>query len=265
MRSSRTAVIVSLVLLGVGLGSARAQIVVTDPRTTARNAATAVLKSRILNTLTQQYQRLQRMARRLSVYTNLDKFAPPDPPRWRTHGSDEFLFSQAYNEALIFGDPLGAAYLAVSRTVADPRDALSRLSPNARRALLTQLGTLGVADATAIAGTHQTGQLRLNGRKHELPAINALEAHVIDPSHEQSATAVLDKISGAVLIETRQKQARLQLLAAIGEQLLVENKRSRDTETAAMNMQLSRLRDGRRAQASLLAGAGDDFRGWRQP
>ena len=66
-----------------------------------------------------------------------------------------------------------------------------------------------------MAGTHQTGALRLNGRR-ELAAIDALERHVIDPSDAQSTTAVLDKISGAVLVETRQKQARLQLLAADG-------------------------------------------------
>ena len=56
-----------------------------------------------------------------------------------------------------------------------------------------------MADAVAMSAINDTGSLRLNGRKQELPAIDALEAHVIDPSHEQSATAVLDKISGAVL------------------------------------------------------------------
>lgn len=76
---------------------------------------------------------------------------------------------------------------------------------------------------------------------------------------------MLDKISGSVLVETRQKQARLQLLAAVAEQLLVENKRSRDTETGVMNMQLGRLRDGRAANTSLLSGASADLRGWRQP
>ena len=64
---------------------------------------------------------------------------------------------------------------------------------------------------------------------------------------------------------TRQKQARLQLLTAMAEQLLIENKRSRDTETGVMNMQLGRLRDGRAANASLLSGASEDLRGWRQP
>ena len=38
------------------------------------------------------------------------------------------------------------------------------------------------------------------------------------------------------------RQARMQFLTAIVEQLLVDNKRARDTEAAAMNMQLGRLR-----------------------
>jgi hypothetical protein len=47
--------------------------------------------------------------------------------------------------------------------------------------------------------------------------------------------------------------------------LLVENKRERDAEAAAMNMQLGRLRDGRAAGLSLLAGAANDLRTWKQP
>jgi len=49
------------------------------------------------------------------------------------------------------------------------------------------------------------------------------------------------------------------------EQLLVESKRDRDTETAVMNMQLGRLTRGRAVAASLLAGSAEDFRSWRQP
>ena len=57
----------------------------------------------------------------------------------------------------------------------------------------------------------------------------------------------------------------MEFLAAIVEQLLVDNKRARDAEAAAMNMQFGRLRDGRRAGLGLLAGAGDDLRSWKQP
>ncbi|MEO7888417.1 MAG: hypothetical protein ABIW19_00265, partial [Vicinamibacterales bacterium] len=103
------------------------------------------------------------------------------------------------------------------------------------------------------------------GHKQELPAIDALEAQVIDPSLEQSGTAVLDKISGAVLLGARQRQARSQLLTAFVEQLLVDSKRARDVDTTAMNMQLVTWRDGRAANTAFVAGTGDALRTWRQP
>jgi hypothetical protein len=98
-----------------------------------------------------------------------------------------------------------------------------------------------------------------------LAAIDALEGDALNPSPSHSATAVLDKISGAALIGARQRQARIQFLGAIVEQLLVDNKRSRDTDAATMNMQLERLRWGRTANSSLVAGAADALRTWRQP
>jgi hypothetical protein len=262
MRTTRILVAFGAVLLAVEPASA--QLVVNDPTTTARNAVTAVLKSQLLQTLRQERDRLRQMSQRLSRYTSLDRYRLEDPPRWRTHGGD-VVFSQTYNDALVFGDPTGAAYLSLSRAVDHAGTLLDRLGPDARRAVIAQLATIDAAAASAIAGTHQTGQLRLRGRMQELPAIDALEAHVVDPSEEQSMTAVLDKISGAALIGARQKQARLQLVTAIAEQLVVENKRARDVETAGMNMLVARLRNGRAANASLVAGSAADLRGWRQP
>lgn len=257
----RTLLATLLLLAG---SSASAQIVVHDPAVTARNAASAILKEFILNTERDQHSQLRRMAQRLSLFTNLRKYAVPDPPRWRTHGGD-FLYVQPYNDALIFGDPAGGAYLAVSHARVAARDVPALLTAAARRELMTRLATVDLADATAIAAVNDTGQLRFNGRKRELPAIDALEAHVIDPSNEQSATAVLDKISGAILIGARQRQARTQLLAAVVEQLLVDSKRARDADAAAMNMQLVRWRDAHAANHAFVAGSGDALRTWRQP
>ena len=108
--------------------------------------------------------------------------------------------------------------------------------------------------------------LRWNTER-ELTAIDGLESDVVDPSDLQSTTAVLDKISGAALLEARQKQARLQYLTAIVEQLVVDNKRARDSEAALLNMQLQRLRslDWSEDGGGMLTGAADDLRTWRQP
>lgn len=265
MLGRRRILVAVTAVLFVGVSSASAFVVI-DPATLLKNTVTALLKSDILEVLGEQLTSIHRMARRLSVFADLRRFALPEPPMWRTHGSDDFLYSADYNNALIFGDGTGMAYLDVIRPVTPAGDALGGLTPEARLALLAQLATLDVADATGMAGLDQTGRLRLAGRKNEFFAIEALEAHVIDPSLEQSATAVVDKISGAVLIETRQKQARIQLLSAIVEQLLVDSKRARDTEVAALNMQLRRLRGyDDEGGGGLLTGAGNALRTWRQP
>jgi hypothetical protein len=254
----------ALLLIYLAGSSVSAQLVVNDPAVTARNAITATVKEYLLNVQREQHSKLRRMATRLSMHTNLDKYALPDPPLWRTHGGD-YLFAGPYNDALIFGDAGGAAYVELTHRLLSAAEGLSRLSGGARRSLLARLATIELTDAAAIAATHDSGQLRLNGRRRELQAIDALETHVIDPSNKQSATAVLDKISGAVLIAARQRQARAQLLAGIVEQLFVEGKRARDSEAAAMNMRLVTWRDGRAGNEAFVAGSADALNTWRQP
>ena len=271
MRTRHRIVLAVVAVAFVGVTVARAQIVVTDPATTLKNIAIAALKNDVVDVLTNQATRLRKMAKRLSLATNLDKYSLTDPPAWRIHWFIEdgtFLYANPYTAALNYGDGSGQSFEDVSRERVAPGAELAAFSGEedtaALDAIRSELATLDIADSTIIAGTDQTGQLRYNGRK-EQAVIDALDADVIDPSPSQSATAVLDKISGASLIRARQQQARLQFLAGIVEQMLVDNKRSRDTETAVMNMQLFRLRDGRAANSSLIAGAGDDLRRWRQP
>ena len=153
----------------------------------------------------------------------------------------------------------------MSHPVGDAGELLARLTPSARRLMTSRLATVNMTDAAAIAATNDIGQLRFNGRRTELLAVDALETHVVDPSNEQSATAVLDKISGAILIAARQRQARVQLLSGVVEQLLIDTKRARDGDVTAMNMQLVKWRDGHTANEAFVAGSGDALRRWRQP
>jgi hypothetical protein len=263
----RRIVVYLLVLSGIGFGSAWAQIAVTDPATTGRNAVIAALRNQIFEVVRVQGERLRSMAQRLSASTNLDKYATLDRPEAPAYSeTDTWAYGDSYRLALAHGDASGSAYTYVSRTRQHPGDLVSGLSPSAREMVQRALATLDAADSTIIAGTHQAGLLRWNGER-ELAALDALEADVVNPSEDQSTTAVLDKISGAALLETRQKQARLQYLSAIVEQLVVDNKRARDTEAALLNMQVHRLSgaDWSEDGGGMLSGASDDLRTWRQP
>jgi hypothetical protein len=166
-------VLVSGALMVAIASPVSAQLVVYDAATTARNTVTATVNQILFETQRLQHSKVREMARRLSTLTNLRKYVTEDVPRWRTHGGD-FFFAQPYNDALIFGDPVGAAFTDLSqRLLADPR-LLDRLGPAARRLVEARLGTVNLTDAAAIAATHGTGQLRWFGRKNELPAIDAL-------------------------------------------------------------------------------------------
>lgn len=269
--SCKRSVVLGAIAVTLFGGAAAAQIVVTDPAVTIKNAIIATLRQQVLDTATQQASKLRRMARRLSAFADLNRYAisDDDTPKWRIHTflGEEFLYANPYDAALNYGDRSGAAFEEVARQRKTPGEELAGFGEegsDAEAAIAAQLATLDVADSTIIASTDQTGQLRYNGRK-ELAAIEALETDTLDPSLTQGTTAVLDKISGAGLIRARQQQARIQFMTGIVEQLLVDNKRARDTEAAAMNMQLERLLYGRIAGTSLVAGTANDLRSWKQP
>jgi hypothetical protein len=269
MRRLCSSFVLTLVLVTAGMGVAHAQFEVFDPLVTAKEAVIAGIHDVLTHVLDDERALFLRMATRLSALTDLAKYVLQEAPAWRIHlfMGEEFLYANPYNAALNYGDGSGTAYEAVARPRQTPGPEVDRLAadaPEAYTAIRAALATLDLADSAIIAGTDQTGQLRYNGRK-EGDAIVALETDVVDPASDQSATAVLDKISGASLISTRQQQARIQFATAIVEQLLVDNKRDRDTETTAMNMQFGRLRNGAAASTAVVSGAADDLRAWRLP
>jgi hypothetical protein len=241
-----------------------AQFVVHDAATTARNNTIAALKELLYRLQRQQQERIRDMARRLSAVTNLDRYMLIDVPGWGIHGSAGIVFASPYLDALTSGDPRGAAYLRLAASL-ELSARLGQLPPGAQRAMISRLAGVDLADATAIAAIHASGELRLNGRRNELQVIDVLERDVTDRSLEQSTTAVLDKISGASLVGARQRQARIQLLTSLLEQLLVENKQLRDTDAAALNMQLVTWRDRRAADHAFVAGSSHALKTWRQP
>src|SRR5258706_16008187 len=185
-RAVLIAAIAAVVCLGAGV--ARAQLVITDPAVTLRNVVIAVLKRQVLDTLTQQADRVQRMAKRLSALTNLPKYASTDDdiPMWRIHLflGEQFMFATPYNAALNYVDRNGAGYAEVARPRREPASeltGLTELAPNAEAAIVAGLATLDAADSTIIAGTDQTEQLRYNVRPALAP-IDAPQGGALDPS-----------------------------------------------------------------------------------
>jgi len=257
----------TVALILIGCIATEAQIVVFDPAVTLRNAVTAAVKEYLVTLQQQQRRQLDQMSRRLSVFTDLARYTLPEPPRWRIHAFNDpelVLFAGNYHAALNYGDASGNAYLGAAVPLMNAAGVLDEENLTAVRDLAARLATINVADATAISATNDTGHVRYNGRR-EQAAIDALDGDVFDATQGQSATAVVEKLSGSTLIGARQRQARAELLVGIVEQLLVDSKRSRDTEASLMNMQLTTWRNRHAANDAFVAGAGDALRSWRQP
>ena len=267
MRQKRVATLLAVFVAVSALASA--QFLILDPAAFAQNASIAALRQTITTALGNEAEQLRQMARRLTAFSDFGQYRFQETPEWRIHLFlfEQYLFANEFTASLNYGDRRGAGFADVARERIEPGSELAAsatLDPAAMDAIRAQLATLDLADSTIISGVDQDGQLRYNGRK-ELDAIEALQADVIDPSDDQSTAAVLDKVSGAGLIRAHQQQARIQFLAAIVEQMVVDNKRSRDTEVAVMNMRLLAMRDGRAAGGAVVAGAAEDLRTWRQP
>src|SRR4249919_3602792 len=148
-----------------GCIAVQAQITVFDPAITIRNTTTAIVKELLGNLQEQQRRQIRRMSRRLSLFTDLQKYKLPEPPRWRIHifnDPEAVLFDGDYNAALNYGDASGNAFRSVP--VINPRGLFGEEDPTGVREFAARLATINVADATLIAATNDTGHVRFNGR-----------------------------------------------------------------------------------------------------
>ena len=253
--------VLALIALGVAATPAHAQLVVIDPGNLVQTSLIAERTLRTYENLVAQYETLVRMAQGLGT---LDRYRLPsvaisrhDPSRW-TYGAP-------WLQGLNGGDLRGELYRQTTRPLASPAGIIDSLPTTARKALEGAYATVEITDAVAEIAGNQVAQVR--GYSGALQsAVQALEGDVVNPSSRyHELTAELDKIAAGSLVARRQDTATNQLLSHVLEQLLARGKRLRDTEAATMNMRLENLRDGRAAGASLIAGAANDLRTWRQP
>jgi hypothetical protein len=251
----------SLVLVLAIVSPATAQWVVTDPGNLAQAVLIAERTLREYETLIEQYQTIRRMSQRLG---DLSGYRMPSPVPTR-HDVARWNYGRPWLQTLNSGSANADGYPNIARSLDRPDALLARLPTAARRAIEQAYATIEVTDSVARTAGQQVGRIRTYTDRLQ-QAVQQLEADVVNdaaPYHEM--TAILDKVAAGALVGRRQDTASNQLLSHALEQLLVRNKRMRDTEATAMNMRLGALRDGRTSAASVVRGAADDLRAWRQP
>src|SRR5437762_2433108 len=135
MNRKRLLSLIVVAIAGIA-GVARAQQVVFDPSNTLQNALTAAVKDHIVSLLGDQLDQLQQIARRLSVFTDLRKYAGHDTPEWRIHlfQFEQYFFANRFNASLNYGDGAGAGFDEVARARVTPDEEWASLAGEIGRA-----------------------------------------------------------------------------------------------------------------------------------
>lgn len=256
----RIFIVMSLLLLLAQ--PARAQLVVLDPGNLIQAVLIAERTLREYETLVAQYRTIQQMAEGLG--TSMEGYRIPAIPITR-HDLARWEYGRPWLAGMNTGDPTGAAYWQTTRTLERPNANFEALPTSARRAIEEAYATIEITDSVAQMGGHQVALIRQESDRLQT-AVDALQDDVLNGlTRYHEMTANLDKIAAGELLARRQDMAANELLSHTLEQLLARGKRLRDTEAVVMNMRLRSLLDTGLGSTSVIQGAGDDLRDWRQP
>jgi hypothetical protein len=214
--------------------------------------------------LLEQYRFWVAQARRLPL--NLATRYRLQPVRWSTYANLATTpYAQAILSALNVGDPTGGLY-TVSVDPLDTLDDLVASVPVELRPRLRLLyGSLQFGDSVAKAAINQVGATRTNG-PFALTTIQNMEDDAVANSDDfHTQVALLDKINGATMLALRLNETASQLQMHILEQLLVQNKRTRDAEAEVMDAHLFQWRYGAAYGRDLFSRTAAALDSWRQP
>lgn len=255
-RLTRLAVVTTLIVT-LAVSTATAQLVVHDPINYAQSLARYAQ-------LLQQYRFWIEQARRLPG--DMAARYRVAATRWRNHDNEgQYRYARPILTALNVGDTGGTLY----RQVTDLLEPLAPLLPSVpaefRRRLATIYASIELADSVAKMAIHQVGAIRSNGRP-TLTAIENMENDALAAGNAfHTQTALLNKINGANVLGLRINETANQFQMHILEQLLVQNKRSRDAEAQVMDAHLFQWRYGTTYGRDLFSRTAAGLDQWRQP
>lgn len=128
-----------------------------------------------------------------------------------------------------------------------------------------QFATVEMADSAATGTMDIVGRIRGNAPAVE-GAIDELESDSLSEDADlNTEVSVLNKINAALIIALRNQQDTNKLLVGLSEHRIVETKRARDAEVAAIESDVAYRQEGRATLEGLNAGTNAAIRTWRLP
>lgn len=184
---------------------------------------------------------------------------------WTLHDASEgLLYAQRILEALNTGDPSGAAYRQAVDPLDLPTDILGRMPASLQSRLTNAYAAIELADSVSKLAVDQMGALRVEGQHNEQVAKDMEKDAVSTLDNFHTQIAVLNKINGATVLGLRMQDHINKTLASTLEQLLVTNRRQRDSEAMLMNATIYQWRFGQSYGEDVFRNTAAALDGWRQ-
>ena len=195
------------------------------------------------------------------------------PNRWRAAltpwrmaqaPSDAYGLAGAYVAAINTGANVIGSYSGAARRLR-PWNSFTELPGAQGDHAKAQFATVEMADSAATGAMDIVGRVRANAQAVE-NSIGQLESDSLSQdANLNTEVAVLNKINAALIVELRNQQDTNKLLVALAENRIVETKRARDAEAAAIESDVAYRAGGRTILEGLNAGTNTAIRSWRLP
>ena len=211
-----------------------------------------------------EYEHLLRMAQQVPVSMSARYKALA--PAWRfSVATDTYGTAGAWTTTVNTGDAASEGYRRATQALRDYGAALATRPADEQARIRALYATVELADASTTLGIQTVGRVRWRGPSMEA-TVHALEDDSYSSAEAMNTEiAVLNKINAAGVLALRTAQSTNQLLVSLLEDRMIEAKRQREAEVAALNAHIAFVTRARPFLVTAAAGTTDVIRGFAIP
>jgi type IV secretion system protein TrbJ len=214
--------------------------------------------------ISNQYQQMVWMAKQVPVNMAARYRAISTP--WRnSSAANTYGNTASWTTGINSGLSVQEGYAGATQPLSTYGAGLGNIPGDQVRRVKASYATVELTDGANLAAMQTLGELRAHAPAVE-GAIANLEQDALSPDPDMNTEiALLNKINAAGMIAVRNSQDTNKLLAALAEEQIVDAKRKRDTEAAAIDQHVQFMTLARQAMTAQAADASSAMLAWRMP
>jgi 23S rRNA maturation mini-RNase III len=211
-----------------------------------------------------QYEHLKRMAKRVPV-DMVARYKAPATPWLTSSAANTYGTTDPWTSGINTGVDARTGYAGAVQRLDAYGEALGNVPSDQQARIKTDYATVELTDGANVAAIETIGRMRSDAHAVET-AIAGLETDTLSADPDMNTEiAVLNKINVANVMAIRSAQDTNKLLVALAEEQVIDAKRKRDAEAAAINQDIRFRREGKAVLSGQVADASAAIRSWRLP